>query len=296
MDRAHRLLPDLPVLAAFAETGQVTATADVLRMPQPQVSRSLARMEGIVGVALRERDGRHVRPSRAARELGAAAAKALDQVGAALTAVTQDVSGDVSIVFQHSLGESFIPRLVRSLTAAYPSVTFTLIQGSRPECLAALDAGRADVGFVAIPPDPVTYSHTHIATEELVLAVSRTHPLASHTTVTSGDLNGEPLILLRHGMGLRTTIDTLLASWGVHATVAFEGQEITTLVGLVGAGLGITIVPRRTYPDDVTLIPFRHDDATRPLVMVTARHRAATRASQLLTDHVHTTMTPPIRL
>ncbi|WP_051196447.1 LysR family transcriptional regulator [Jonesia quinghaiensis] len=287
MDSVARLLPHLPVLAAFADTGQVTAASDVLGVPQPQVSRSLAAAEAITGIGLRHREGRTVTPTRAARELGDAANTALRLLGDALAGLDSALRGRISIAFQHSLGEALVPSYIRDFTHAYPAVEFALTQGSRAECLAALDAGRADVAFIAVVPDALAHASKQVAVEELVLAVPRTHHLVGRDDVTSGDLASEHLIALRHGLGLRSTIDALLDRWGVSPRVAFEGQEISTVLGLVGAGLGVAIVPRRTYAHDVVLLPFRHRDASRPILLVTARHRAVGLAPQMFVDLVH---------
>lgn len=280
------LLPHLRVLAAFSETGQVTSTAELLGVPQPQVSRSLARVEDLTGLTLRQRDGRTVTPSRAALELGATAAKVLEQLEVTLRDLKNELRGHVSIAFQHSLGETLVPAAIRNYLLEQPGVDFGLVQGSRNDCISALESGRVDVAFIAVNPDSLTLNTTHIYTEELVLAVPEGHPLAERTEVTSGDLTHESLIAMKHGLGLRSTVDSLLEHWGIAPQVAFEGQEISTLLGLVAANLGVAIVPRRNYSLPVTLIPFKNRDATRAIVMITARGRALSLPARLFVESV----------
>jgi len=286
MSDVSELLPHLKVLAAFGETGQVTSTAEVLGIAQPQVSRSLSRVEEITGLTLRLRDGRSVTPSRAALELGATSRALLSSLEQTLNSLKDELRGHVAIAFQHSLGETLVPAAIKNYLLEQPAVDFGLTQGSRQDCITAVESGRADVAFIAVTPDSLTLSTTHIYDEELMLAVPEGHPLAQHTEVTSGDIAGEDLISLRHGLGLRSTIDSLLSRWGIQPNVAFEGQEISTVLGLVAAGLGVAIVPRRPYALPVRLVAFKNRDAIRPIVMVTARGRELPLPARLFVESV----------
>lgn len=286
MKMVQELLPYLPVLAAFSQTGQVTGAADFLGIPQPQVSRSLTRAEELTGLKLRQREGRTMVPTGAALELGAAARTALDQLNETLTNITSEFHGQISIAFQHSLGESLVPSVIKSFVAEQPAIEFALIQGSRTDCLTALETGRADVAFIAVVPDSLTMRSSHIYTEELVLAVPADHRLASHTSVTAGDIASAPLIAMRHGLGLRSTTDSLFERWGIAPSIAFEGQEISTVLGLVAAGLGVAIVPRRQYAHNVVLISFKNHDAHRPVVMASSRRHEPSFSAKLFTASV----------
>lgn len=289
MNKIREMLPHLPALAAFVQTGQVTAAADVLGLPQPQISRSISRLEQLTGLELKSRQGRGVTPTRAAIELGSVTSQFLQQLTETLGGLASELHGTVSLSFQHSLGESLIPHLVKTFLEAHPSVGFTLTQGSRDECTAAVESGRSDIAFVAGVPDSLIFRSTVLYTEELVLAVPHDHELANHPEVTSGDIAGQDFIALRHGLGLRRTTDSLLGSWGIAPHVTFEGQEIGTVLGLVAAGLGIAIVPRRRYAHAVTLVPFTHKDALRQIIMATAKERLISAQSALFAEHAGST-------
>lgn len=281
MNTVQELLPYLPVLAAFSQTGLVTGAADVLGIPQPQVSRSLTRAEELTGLKLRQREGRTMIPTGAALELGAVARTVLEQLNSTFANITSEFHGQISIAFQHSLGESLVPSVIKNFVAEQPAVDFGLIQGSRTDCLTALETGRADVAFIAVAPDSLTMRSSHIYTEELVLAVPADHTLASHPSVTAGDIASAPLIAMRHGLGLRSTTDSLFEHWGISPPIAFEGQEISTVLGLVAAGLGVAIVPRRHYAHNVVLLGFKNHDAHRPIVMASSRRHEPSFSTKL---------------
>lgn len=261
----------LPMLVALADTGQVTAAAEVLGIRQPTLTRALQRAEQNLGVALHEKAGRGVRLTPAGEALLPYAREALSQVEAGLAAagaVARPVRGRVSIAFQNILGEDLVPALVRTFRADYPDVEFVLAQGARAHCLELLAAGRADVAFVSPPPEETGLSVVQLGADELVLVVPSAHRLARRATVQLSELAEERFALMEPGFGLRSAVQELLRTVGIRARIAFEGQDIHTLVGLVSAGLGVTIVPRRNYPQDVRLLRIVGGRAQRDVVMV----------------------------
>lgn len=251
----------------------VTGTAEILGLPQPQVSRSLSKAEQITGLTLRQREGRLVTPTRDAHTLGAAAQQALTIISNTLNVLEGEVRGSIRLAFQHSLGEEIVPHAISSFVAQHPAVGFSLFQGSRAECLHAVESGRADAAFIAVVPDSIGFTATMIQREELALAVPENHRLAAHKTLNPQDLNGEHLVAMKHGLGLRKSVDALIRGWGIATEIAFEGQEISTVLGLVAKGLGVAIVPARSKRDGVTMIPFDDKKATRDLVLVADAER-----------------------
>lgn len=261
----------LPMLVALADTGQVTAAAEVLGIRQPTLTRALQRAELSLGVPLHEKDGRGVRLTAAGEAFVPYAREALAQVEAGLAAagaVAAPVRGRVSIAFQNILGEDLVPALVRSFRGDYPDVEFVLAQGARAHCLELLTAGRADVAFISPPPEDAGLSVVPLGADELVLVVPPDHRLARRATVQLSELADERFVLTEPGFGLRSAVQDLLRTVGIRATVAFEGQDIHTLVGLVSAGLGVTIVPRRNYPQDVRMLRIVGVRAQRDVVMI----------------------------
>lgn len=286
MDDARGILPHLPVLSAFAEMESVTGAADILGMPQPQVSRTLSKIEESTGLVLRQRDGRSVIPTKAALELGRAAQSTLTALNNSLATLRGGIRGQVRLAFQHSLGEDLVPRAISDFVPDHPGVEFSLTQGSRDDCLNALESGRADVAFVAVIPDSLAVTATLIKQEELALAVPLHHSLAGRDSVGPEDIRTEPLIAPRRGLGLRRTTDAILDRWQIRPRIAFEGQEVSTVLGLVAAGLGVAIVPIRRHREDIALVRFTQRDAFRDLVLVTQNNRTLSTAAEAFVSSI----------
>jgi DNA-binding transcriptional LysR family regulator len=91
-------------------------------------------------------------------------------------------------------------------------------------------------------PDDPSLAWRPLVTERLVLAVSAGHRLARRRRVRISDVLDEPFVAFHQGSGLRTIAERLFAAAGGRPSIAFEGEETSTVRGLVGAGLGVAIV------------------------------------------------------
>lgn len=242
-----RLLPVLPILVELGSSGHVTATAEALGIPQSTVSRALSRAAAVVGTALVLPKGRGVELTPAALALIPAAAEALDQVRLGLALARQESGkqfGRIQVAFQHTFGEATLPLLIRAFARENPAVTFDLQQGSRSFCLDLLASGTADLALVAPPPAPSgTIGAQVLYSEPLKLVVPAGHRLDGSTGIRLDAVRDEPFVMLETGYGMRSIVETLCRSAGFRPRVAFQGQDLHTVRGLVSAGLGVAVAP-----------------------------------------------------
>jgi DNA-binding transcriptional LysR family regulator len=244
---SRQVLPLLPVLVALAETGQTTAAADILQIPQSTVSRGLARLGKELGVAVVERRGRMLRLTPAGEALVPHAAAAIASAGAgveAVRALEAGARGTLSIAFQSTLGERVVPALVKTFLQEHVGVKFELIQTSRPQCLAALADGTAEIAFVSPLAERPELTTLRLYTEPLVLVVPNGHRFATQSRIAFTAAATETFVCMKPGYGMRTLLDNLAATAGFTPRMGFEGDDLATLRGLVSAGLGVCLAPR----------------------------------------------------
>ncbi|WP_026555657.1 LysR family transcriptional regulator [Arthrobacter sp. 35W] len=244
------LLPVLPILVQLGETGHVTAAAELLGIPQPTVSRALARASAVVGTPLTVREGRGIRLTPAAHLLLPRMTAALAEVSGALAAAREEAGrsyGRIAVAFQHTFGEATVPLLIQRFARDHPGVSFDLSQGSRSFALDALAAGTADLAIVAPPPESAGsgrgLSAQLLYTEPLRLVVPRGHRLEHGGPVRLDQVRDEGFVLLEPGYGMRSIVEALCREAGFRPRVAFEGQDSHTIRGLVSAGLGVSVLP-----------------------------------------------------
>src|ERR1700753_1539877 len=119
------LVPLLRQFIAVAREEHMTRAAELLGVPQPTLSRSIARLEAELGVPLFTRPGRSIQLTRHGRDLAAAAQRSLAGLSAAVHRVLAEADparGRVALGFLHTLGGDAVPPLLRGFRAPYPGV------------------------------------------------------------------------------------------------------------------------------------------------------------------------------
>lgn len=248
---AALLAPRLAQFVAVARQEHVTRAAQQLGMPQPTLSRALSRLERDLGVSLFARQGRTLRLTRAGVMFRDAAERALAEVERAAESVRLEADpagGRIAFGFLHTLGPETVPGLLRAFRADHPRVRFQLVQTYGEAMVERLLAGSLDLCLTSPLPDEPRLVVRRLAEQRLRLAVPGGHRLAGRRRVRLGELAEEPFVTLAPGFGLRRLCDALCAEAGFTPRVAFEGEEVETLRGLVAAGLGVALLPLPAVP------------------------------------------------
>nr|WP_262414078.1 LysR family transcriptional regulator [Streptomyces acidipaludis] len=245
------LAPRLAQFAAVARHEHVTRAAQELGMPQPTLSRALARLEADLGVTLFARQGRAVRLTRAGVTFRDAAERALAEVERAAESVRLEADpggGRVAFGFLHTLGSETVPGLLRAFRADHPRVRFQLVQTYGEAMLERLRAGELDLCLTSPLPDEPGLVVRRLDEQRLRLVLPAGHRLAGRRRVRLAEVAADPFVTLEPGYGLRRITDALCAEAGFTPRVAFEGEEAETLRGLVAAGLGVALLPPPAVP------------------------------------------------
>lgn len=238
---------DLEWLLVVAEHQHVTDAAAVLGVPQPTLSRALARVEAELDARLLERvpSGVRVNPDG---ELVVAAARDLvaryDRLRAELAARRDPDTGTVRLAFLDSMATSLVPQVLGAFHAAAPRVRVELRQEPAHEIRADLDDGTSELAIVS-PRFGEGYGWVPLQEERLVLVVPPGHRLRSRRRVRLAELAEEELVTTPVGFGHRALVDGLLAAAGVTPRISFESADLATIEGLVAAGLGVAVVPEQ---------------------------------------------------
>ncbi|MFB9907338.1 LysR family transcriptional regulator [Allokutzneria oryzae] len=250
-DRVERLVtelaPRLRLLRALAEEQHVTRVAERLGVPQPTVSRWLAELGRSLGAPVVVRSGRGVQLTRAGRLLTEAATQSLGALEPGCRRAAEETDpggGHVAFGFLQTMSP-WVPELLREFKARRPAVRFTLMQGAHPEVLAKLREGVVDLALTSPMPEEESGLLTCPWVEqELVLAVSAGHRLAARRRIRLAEVSDEEFVTTKPGYGLRQISERLCAAAGFTPRLAFEGDDVDTLRGLVSAGLGVALLPR----------------------------------------------------
>ncbi|MFF0266612.1 LysR family transcriptional regulator [Kribbella sp. NPDC004536] len=237
---------DLRWFVVLAETEHLTEAATALGTSQPNLTRSLQRVERAFGVPLFERERRGVRLNpygRLVLEAARAGTAAVDTAKRRIDALLDPESGTVRLAFLHSVATSLMPDLLKAFRAAAPRVEFELRQEPAHDIVQDLESGEAEIAIVAPRPDPARFGWHLLERQRLCLHVPPGHPLASRRRVELEAARDEPFVGLQPGFGFQRVTDRLCREAGFTPQLAFEATDLATIDSLVGAGLGVAILP-----------------------------------------------------
>jgi LysR family transcriptional regulator, transcription activator of glutamate synthase operon len=289
---------DTEVLRWFQQVADgytVTEVADLSMVSQPGVSRALTRLEREIGTPLLERSGRVLRTTHAGRVFKRHVDRVVHQLDDGIAAVSQLVdpeTGTVTVAFQLSLGTWLIPRIVRSFHAQHPGVEFRLEQSRDVLGSSMVVGGQVDVELTSRRPRHPGVSWQRLFTEQLYLALPPRHPASASARVDLAEVADDDFVLLQPDWGLRRLTDELCATAGFTPHVVFEGDDLPTLAALVGAGLGVAIVPAMgadltaPRPGEPRLVPLADDGAFRDIGLTWSADRRLLPSPVLFRDHV----------
>lgn len=236
----------LEYFQTVANLQHMTLAAEKLRVSQPALSRSIARLEKELGVPLFERQGRSIIRNQYGNRFLEHVNNILGEYEAAkveIQSLIDPESGEISLGFLHTLGTSYVPELIRSFGKKYPGIRFQLHQNSSQVLLNQLISGEMDL-CLSYPAENVPQAEwNYLWSEELMLIVPAEHPFSKRKEISLEQIGKEPLISCRSGFGIRKITDELFEKADITPKIAFEVEEVNTINGLVAAGLGVAIVP-----------------------------------------------------
>jgi LysR family transcriptional activator of glutamate synthase operon len=273
----------------------VTEVADLFMVSQPGVSRALARLEAEIGTPLLVRSGRLLRPTQAGAVFKTHVDSLLHQLDDGLAAVDQLVepeTGTVRLGFQPSFGSWLVPRLVSVFRSEHPRIRFRLDPSDDTSETSLLTSGAVDLQVTARRTSNPSVRWARLFAQPFLLAVPRGHALAERDSVSLADASEDDFVVLRPSWDLRRVVDGLCRSAGFSPRVAFEGDDLVVVRGLVAAGLGVAVVPSTGEElagdgqGGVCLVRLTDQGAYRDVGLAWSRNRRLLPSAELFRDHV----------
>jgi DNA-binding transcriptional LysR family regulator len=238
----------LRYFVAVAEELHFGRAAQKLGMAQPPLSQQIRRLEQELGVQLLHRTKRRVQLTEPGRAFLEEARKVIAQVGTAVAVAQRAGRGEVgrlAIGFLGAATFSLLPAILKLFRQRFPGVEIELHELKAFELVQALHQGRIHVGLVRLPVQDELLSLEPILEEKLVVALPEQHPLAERPRLAFRDLAGEAFLLPPRQLapGFYEQLADLAQQAGFTLRIGAEASQLQTILNLVAAGMGITLVP-----------------------------------------------------
>ena len=203
----------------LAEMQHFTKAAEALFISQPSLTYSIKSLEKELNTPLFEKKGRNVVLTKYGRIFYEYVNRSIEELQAGTEIVKNYGSptyGVVDLAFIYTMGHKFIPKLVSSFSNIEENkhITFNLEQNTSTEVIKLLKEGRCEIAISSFINEEKGLTFTAIAEEELVLIVSKDHPLAKHKKIDLSETRAYPYIVYAEDSGLYKQIRNLFKEAG----------------------------------------------------------------------------------
>jgi LysR family hydrogen peroxide-inducible transcriptional activator len=284
-------LHQLRYFCAVAEAGSFSRAAEQSHVSQPSLSQQIMKLEDELGARLFDRLGRSVRLTETGQTFLPRARAVLRELEAARGDVAEQkdsIGGSVTIGVIPTVAPYFLPQRLTRFSRKYPQVQLTVVEEITPALLELLRASKIDLAILALPIRGHEFETFPLLTEPLFAALPQNHKFAKRRSLSLKDLRSQPFLLLRDGHCFRDTAVAACDRARLHPQIIFESGQFSSLLSMVGAGMGVSIVPEMAIERKSRCRFVRLDDpaAARTIGAVILRGRSLSRAHHAFLSHL----------
>lgn len=280
-------LLQLRYFCTVAQMENITNAAQSLNISQPSLSKTIINLEREVGVPLFDRLGRHIYLNSQGKLFYEKIRDGLDLIDSArneLLDTSAKPSGDIKLFVLAA--SSLVPGMLAGFVSSYPQIRINLYQQT------SYDLRYSDEYNFSISATPMDYTNLEVyplLTEEIVLAVPASHPLAGKDEIQLSDAADCNFIAFSHGPSLRVLTDSLCYMAGFAPRIIFESDGINTLFTMIEAGAGVSLIPAETHrridEQKIKLVRVREPYASRTVNLAWRRGKNMNNACMLFKQH-----------
>ncbi len=270
-------LKQLRYFEALSRHGHFGRAAEASAISQPALSQQIKEMEESLGIELFERQARQVRLSTLGEEFAVRVReilRAVDELVDLARASRDSLVGRLRIGIIPTVAPYLLPRIVSELARVNPALDIRMRETVTPKLLAELTEGRLDTAILALPASEPSLQETPLFDEHFVLV----RPLedAEKPVPNREALKEMRLLLLEEGHCFRDQALSFCNMGATRARELMDGSSLSTLVQMVSAGIGVTLIPEIAVPIEtrsaaVSISRFEAPQPSRRIGMVWRR-------------------------
>ncbi len=267
-------LKQLRYFEALAHQGHFGRAAEVCSISQPALSMQIKELEETLGTQLIERGPRQIRLTRFGEALAERASeilRAVDELGDLARASQDRMVGRLRLGVIPTIAPYLLPTLIRSLSDTHAALDIHVRETLTPKLIRELGEGRLDAAIVALPVSEPAFAEVPLFEEAFVLV----RPLSDAAKpVPNADMLREMrLLLLEEGHCFRDQALSFCSMQTVRPWAGLDGSSLSTLVQMVGVGLGVTLLPEMAIAvegrsADVSIARFANPQPSRTIGMI----------------------------
>lgn len=286
-------LNQLRYLCAIVDTGSFSRAAESCHVAQPSLSQQISKLEDELGARLFDRLGRSVRLTEAGRAFLPHARTVLHQTELARSEVDgrrRDARGTVIVGVIPTIAPYYLPERITGFMEKFPDATLRIVEETTPVLLESLRNLSIDIAILSLPIRHREFETTPLLTERLYAALPRDHPRAGASGIALRELREERFVMLRDSHCFREI--SLAACHRAHLDprIAFESNQISSLLGMVAAGVGVSLVPEMAIGSgaDCSYVRISDPKAARTIAAARLKGRSFSRVQEAFAEFPRT--------
>lgn len=247
-------LLQLQYFRTVARLEHMTRAAEELRVAQPALSQTIARLEADLGVPLFDRSGRSIR-------LNHFGAVFLNKIEAALVLIEEgraevsDLAGrEGGRVHLSTTTHKCFSDMIGSFISRHPDIKLQINQASTQEKIKQLRNGHIDFCITFPPLHEKGIAGKKFLTEHIKIAVPKSHRFADRHSIDLAELADDPFICIKEDNPFRQMTDSFCAQAGFKPNVVCEVDELSGIIHFIGTGIGVAFLPDTSF--EVNELPF----------------------------------------
>ena len=245
----------LQYLVALADTRHFSRAAERYHITQSTLSAGIRDLETVLGTVVAERSTRPLVITRVGVrivERARALLRDADEMMEIARAAHAPMTGEMRLGVIPTISPFLLPRVLPVLRQRFPDLTIYLREEQTAPLLARLEDGELDAALIAFPYETGDLGVDLISEDEFLFACHRDHPLAGAEAISRDALEGAELLLLEEGHCLRGHTLDVYRIGDERARAQFEASSLHTLVQMVAAGIGVTLIPTLAVDAQIT--------------------------------------------
>jgi LysR family hydrogen peroxide-inducible transcriptional activator len=284
-------LHQLRYFCAVVRAGNFTRAAQDQHVAQPSLSQQIRKLEDELGTKLFDRFPRFARLTESGKAFLSKAEAILRQVGEARSEIQEMSRTDVGTVHVGAIptiAPYFLAPVLARFIQRRPNISVRIAEEITPVLLDYLHNGRVDFVLLALPIRGDEFLCEELFRESLFACVPKGHRLATRRSIGMTELHGEPFLLLKEGHCFRENALAACRRSKVHPNVVFESGQFSTILSMVCAGMGVSVVPAMAVEKQpgCRFVRLNDERTMRKVGLAQLRHRALSRVQRVLVDEI----------
>ncbi len=279
-------LLQLKYFQTVAKFQHMTKAADELYISQPSLSKTISQLENELGINLFDRRGKKIYIN----EYGKTFLKNVDKIFSLLDDSKKELkdlanceTGTINLVML--VGSSFLSDILAKFNEIHPNIYFNLIQHISPS-----NNVDFDLSITSSYEPPKSDNCITLLTEEIGIAVPKTHRLANKLSINLKDLENENFIRLKSGHELRNLTNIFCNREHLKLNTIFESDDPGTVRGLISTGKGVAFFPLISWKisntENIKLLGIKDAVCKRSIYITWPENRHLSNSSQLFIEFI----------